>query len=106
MCGLLDAYAGIQIIGEAASGEQAVALAGELQPDVVLMDVNMPGMNGIEATRVIKSAKPGVVVIGLSVQNAGQVATAMKDAGASDFLNKEAAVEDLYQTILTAVTRC
>lgn len=103
---MLDAYAGIQIIGEAANGEQAVALAGELQPDVVLMDVNMPGMNGIEATRVIKSAKPGMVVIGLSVQNAGQVAIAMKEAGAWAFLNKEAAVEDLYQTILAAVTSC
>ncbi|HET6673891.1 MAG TPA: response regulator [Nitrospiraceae bacterium] len=106
LCGLLDAYAGIQIIGEAASGEQAVALADELQLDVVLMDVNMPGMNGIEATRAIKSAKPAVVVIGLSIQNAGQVATAMKEAGASAFLNKEAAVEDLYQSILAAVASC
>jgi signal transduction histidine kinase/ActR/RegA family two-component response regulator len=100
---LLDAYAEIQVVGEAANGEEAVALTDELQPDVVLMDVNMPKMDGIQATRHIKQEMPAVIVIGLSIQNVGAVRVAMKEAGASAFLNKEAAVEQLYSVIQDAV---
>lgn len=102
LCGLLAGYADIEVLGEAANGQEAVALTTQLQPDVVLMDVNMPGMDGIEATRLIKEVMPNTIVIGLSVQNAGHVGMAMREAGAIAFLNKEAAVEDLYHTILTA----
>lgn len=102
LCGLLAGYADIEVLGEAANGQEAVALTTQLQPDVVLMDVNMPGLDGIEATRLIKEAMPSTIVIGLSVQNAGHVGMAMREAGAIAFLNKEAAVEDLYHTILTA----
>lgn len=102
LCGLLAGYADIEVAGEAANGQEAVALTTQLQPDVVLMDVNMPGMDGIEATRLIKEVMPSTIVIGLSVQNAGHVGMAMREAGAIAFLNKEAAVEDLYHTILTA----
>ena len=104
LCGLLNQYSDIQVIGEAANGEEAVALADRLQPDVVLMDINMPKMDGVEATRQVKRAHPGVVVIGLSIHTAGQVETAIKEAGAIAFINKEAAVEELYHTIHTATS--
>lgn len=105
LCGLLDGYQDIQVAGEAANGQEAVAVATQLHPDVVLMDVNMPGMDGIEATRLIKDILPDTIVIGLSVQNAAPVSLAMREAGALALLNKEAAVEDLYHTIVTARTR-
>ena len=90
------------MVGEAANGEEAVALAEQLHPDVILMDVTMPKINGIEATKLIKRRRPDVVVIGLSVYTAGQVERAMTEAGATAFMNKEAAVDDLYRTIHTA----
>ena len=102
LCGLLAAYGNIQVVGEAADGEEAVTLTIQLQPEVVLMDVNMPQMDGIEATRRIKQIIPATIVIGLSVQNAAHVGRVMREAGAAAFLNKEAAVEDLYQTIQVA----
>ncbi|MCW5798634.1 MAG: PAS domain S-box protein [Nitrospira sp.] len=102
LCGLLAGYGDIQVVAEAANGSEALTLARQWQPDVVLMDVNMPVMDGIEATRRIKDALPDTIVIGLSVQTIAHVGHEMREAGAVAFLNKEAAVEDLYQTIQTA----
>ena len=102
LCGLLNQYSDILVVGEAANGEEAVALADRLQPDVILMDITMPKMDGIEATRQVTRSHPGVVVIGLSIHNAGQVEAAIKEAGARAFVNKDAAVEELYHTIHTA----
>jgi PAS domain S-box-containing protein len=103
--GLLEAYDDIAIVGEAATGEEAVALVGEVEPDVILMDVNLPGMDGMQSTRRITQASQPVCVIGLSIQDAEEVETAMKEAGAVAFLNKEAALDELYQTIKTAWKR-
>jgi PAS domain S-box-containing protein len=97
--GLLDAHADITIVGEAATGEEALVLSGELQPHVVLMDVNMPGMDGVQSTRRIIQVSPAVKVIGLSIQDGEEVKIAMKKAGAVGFLNKEAAVDQLYRAI-------
>ena len=105
LCSVLDQYSEIQVVAEAANGEEAVALADQLKPDIVLMDVTMPKMDGIEATGLITRAHPGMVVIGLSVHTATQVGAAMMEAGASAFLNKEAAVDHLYQTIHAAQQR-
>lgn len=102
LCGLLAGYGDILVVAEAANGRDALALAKQCQPDVVLMDVNMPVMDGIEATRRIKETLPDTIVIGLSVQTIAHVGHEMREAGAVAFLNKEAAVEDLYQTIQTA----
>jgi PAS domain S-box-containing protein len=99
LCGLLAAYPDIDVVGEAAHGVEAVALAMQVRPDIILMDVNMPVMDGIEATRRIAQALPRTTIIGLSVQTVGQVEIAIKEAGAVAFLNKEVAVEDLYNTI-------
>lgn len=95
---LLD-YPGFDIVGEAANGAEAVSLTGTLQPEVVVMDVTMPLMDGIEATRLITQGYPGVTVIGLTLHSAAQVKAAMMEAGASTVLTKEAAVDELPRTI-------
>ena len=100
---VLDAYADMKVVGEAADGEAAVRLAGELLPTVVLMDINMPGCNGIEATRRIKAQYPDMSVIGLSVDADGHNQEAMLKAGAYSLMTKEAAVEQLYSLIYEAV---
>jgi PAS domain S-box-containing protein len=100
---VLEAHPDIQIIGEAADGQEAVAMVDTLQPAVVVMDINMPRLNGIEATARIKDRYPRIRVIGLSV-NAGQNnREAMLKAGADILLTKEAAVEELYRSIQSVV---
>ena len=100
LCGLLNAYEDIHVVGEASNGKEALELAQQLQPDVILMDVTMPDIDGIEVTKRIKSDHPHVRVIGMSVHKTEQVERAMTNAGAAAFVNKEAAVDQLHQTIL------
>jgi DNA-binding NarL/FixJ family response regulator len=102
---LLDGYADIDLVGEAADGEQAVLLVKELRPTVVVMDVNMPGKNGIEATAEITARYPETIVIGLSVNAGDHDQVAMVHAGAKMLLPKETAVEHLYGVIQEAVRR-
>lgn len=102
---VLDSHADLEVVGEASNGAEAVACTDRLQPSIVIMDVNMPGMNGIEATRLIKERHPETVVIGLSAQAGGLNEVAMKKAGAAMVLTKEAAVDDLYREIQARVTR-
>lgn len=100
---VLDAYSDIQVVGEAQDGSEAVRLVGELRPRVVVMDISMPKMNGIEATAEIKGRYPDTTVIGLSVNADSENAEAMARAGAMRLLTKEAAVESLYDAIREAV---
>jgi CheY-like chemotaxis protein len=102
---ILESYEDIDIVGEAGHGIEAMELAHALSPDVVVMDVNMPQMDGIDATRVIKQANPTPLVIGLSVRNDRETEQAMRAAGAVGFLTKESAAEQLYQAIRTAISR-
>ena len=95
---LLMQYPDIEVVGEAANGLQAVERADTLHPDVILMDVNMPKMNGIEATRFITVRYPKVAVIGLS-SNAIDHGAAIVEAGALTVLMKENVVEELYPVI-------
>ncbi len=99
---VLDAYADVQLVGEAGNGEEAIRLVDRLRPAVVVMDVNMPMMDGIEATAQIKMRHPETVVIGISVNAAGENQEAMKRAGAAELMTKEAAVEQLYDVIQAA----
>ena len=100
----VSSFGNFRIIGEAADGEQGCELALQLQPDVVLMDIELPKMNGIEATRWIKTALPHVIVIGLSINQSVAVAHHMKAAGATAYLTKQTAPEDLCQAIHAALT--
>ena len=88
---LLKEDSSITIVGEAADGETAVELASRLRPDVVLMDVSMPGLGGVEATRAIKPANPEIKVIALSMHEEHELGSEMRDAGASDYVNKSRA---------------
>ncbi len=96
---LLDDYPDIEVVGDACDGATAVRLARELQPDAIVMDVSMPGMTGIEATRRIVAENPGIRVIGLSMHEERDVARQMIDAGAEAFVTKGGPYEALISAI-------
>jgi DNA-binding NarL/FixJ family response regulator len=78
-----------ELVGEASDGTEAVSLADQVSPALVLMDINMPGMNGIEATRKLVSLHPGIVVILCSTYDAGDLPPDVATSGARAYLNKE-----------------
>jgi two-component system, NarL family, invasion response regulator UvrY len=93
---VLERLAGFELVGEADNGEEAVTLAVHLHPSLVLMDIHMPGIGGIEATRRIVDADPGVLVILCSSMDPGDVAASMAASGARAYLSKETfGVEEL-----------
>lgn len=96
---LLQEEPDIEVVGEASDGHVAVALARQLQPDVVVMDVSMPHANGFDATRLIVAECPGVRVIGLSMHEEADMAAAMRQAGAAAYLTKGGPIEDLVAAI-------
>lgn len=101
---LLEAVDGVTVVGSAASGEDAVRLAGELSPDVVLMDLQLPGISGIEATRAIVAAQPEVRILVLSLfEDADSVFLALR-AGARGYVLKDADEEELTAALF-AVAR-
>lgn len=87
------------IVGEASDGKEAVELARETMPDIIVMDVNMPVMDGIEATHTIKDELPNIQIIGLSLHESEDVIKSMQSAGASAYLTKNEAFESLVTTI-------
>lgn len=89
----------IMVVGEAADGEEAVALSLETLPDIILMDVSMPKMDGIEATQQIKARIPDVRIIGVSLHDSQKIMKDMRNAGASAYLPKTEAFESLIVTI-------
>ena len=97
---ILDNYPDLSIIGEAADGREAVSIAAKREPDVIIMDINMPRMDGIEATKRIKNDHPGTVIIAVSVNDTPHLRQSMQQAGASAFVSKEEAGERLYETII------
>lgn len=96
---MLEQRDGLEVIGEADDGEKAVELIRKLAPKVVVMDVAMPGLNGIEATRRIIQENPGVKVIALSMHAHRHFVQEMLKAGASGYLLKECAFEELVRAI-------
>jgi PAS domain S-box-containing protein len=96
---LVSGQSDIQVVGEAANGQEAVDQARDLRPDVVVMDVSMPEMNGAEATRRIKSELPYIRVIALSMYEEEQVVRTMIKAGAESFVSKSASSAELMKAI-------
>jgi len=96
---MLESEADIEVIGEADDGRMAVRLARELSPQVIIMDVGMPDLNGIEATRQVLAESPGVKVIGLSMHCDRRFVMNMLKAGASGYLLKDSAFEELATAI-------
>lgn len=96
---LLDAQEGMQVVGEAGSGEEAIRAACELKPDVVLMDITMPGMDGLEATRYVKQVCESAAVLALTMHEGREYFFEMLKAGASGYVPKSAAAEELIFAI-------
>ncbi len=96
---LLSDQAGIQVVGEAENGREAVEKTRQHKPDVVVMDISMPVMDGIEATRRVKAEMPEVRVVGLSMHEDEQIAARLKAAGAELLLNKAASLAELLSAI-------
>ncbi len=90
---------GLEIVGRAADGEEGVKMADGLAPDVILMDIGMEPMNGIEAARIIKEQHPEIRIIGLSVHEEGELSQEILDAGAEAFLTKGAPLEELVAAV-------
>ncbi|WP_030511793.1 response regulator [Microbispora rosea] len=96
---IVNAQGDMCVAGEAGDGEQAVRLCAELRPDVVLMDVHLPGLDGIAATEQITAALPGVRVLALSMYDMDEYVVDMLRAGASGFLPKDISPEDLVESV-------
>ncbi|HSL03838.1 MAG TPA: response regulator [Nitrospiraceae bacterium] len=100
---LLDEHVDLQVVGEASDGEEAVLLAEQARPDVILMDVRLPRVSGAEATRQINKKLPQSMIIGMSSLYTPHSYNAMMAAGAVAFVHKEDAVEALYKTLAFAM---
>lgn len=96
---LLNEVTDIQVIGEAANGEDAVKVAREKQPNIVLMDVRMPGIGGLEATRKLLRAVPEAKVIALTVCGEEPFPSKLLQAGAAGYLTKGSGIEEMVQAI-------
>jgi two-component system response regulator NreC len=96
---MLESQPDLEIVGECANGEEALQQVEELNPDVIVMDVTMPGMNGIEATRLIKQKMPQVAVLAMTIHEGSDYFFQMLQAGASGYVPKRVASTDLIQAI-------
>jgi len=96
---VVDSTEGMTVVGEAATGDEAVRLSLELLPDVILMDIRMPGLNGIEATARIRSAHDGIRVLMLTMFKDDESVISGTKAGASGYILKDADKEDIVRAI-------
>ncbi|MBN1817060.1 MAG: response regulator transcription factor [Sedimentisphaerales bacterium] len=103
MCALLKKRADIEVVGQAADGREAVQKVLELAPDIVIMDIGMPNLNGIEATRQMVQNNPRLKVMALSTHSDGTIVAKMLKAGASGYMLKESAFGELMEGIDTMI---
>ena len=101
---LIGKEAGMEVIGEAENGRKALKMAEKIRPNVVIMDVTMPDMNGIEATRKMLTEVPGVKVIALSMHSDRRFVLGMLEAGASGYLMKDCAFDELAKAVRSVST--
>ncbi|MBF0226425.1 MAG: response regulator transcription factor [Desulfobacterales bacterium] len=100
---LIDKKSGMEVIAEAKNGRQAVQLAVKLKPDVIVMDISMPELNGIDASRQIMSELPSTKIIALSIHTQKRFVVGMFKAGVSAYLPKYSASEELFNAISTVM---
>ena len=96
---LVDREDDLEVVAEAGDGEEAVRMADVHHPDVILMDIAMPRLNGLEATRQIKAAHPDIAVLVLTAYNDDEYVFAFLEMGAAGYLLKDASIEDLVRAI-------
>jgi len=96
---ILESEADIEVVGEAEDGRTAVGMARKLVPDVVIMDIGMSGLNGVDATRQIKAESPRVAVIALSMYSDKRYVLSMLEAGASGYVTKAAAFDEMRRAV-------
>jgi len=99
---LLEGQPDLQIVAEASTGQEAITMAGQYQPEVVVMDITLPDITGIEATRRLKELYPQIAVVALTIHEDEQYFFEMLQAGASGYVPKRAAPEDLINAIRAA----
>lgn len=99
ICSILKGYPDMEVIGEAANGITALRLAEELSPDIVIMDISMPDLNGIDATRRIIAKHRKIKVIALSMHHDKQFISEIFKAGASGYLLKDCAFDELEHAV-------
>ena len=96
---LLKNKKGFHVVAQAENGEEAIRLSKEFGPDVILMDISMPQMDGLQATSLIKKDQPGIGIIALSMDDNESIRNKVMAAGASIFINKETSPKNLLQAI-------
>ena len=101
---VLDADDGFELVGRARNGREAVELAEELRPDLVIMDVEMPVMDGVEATRLLRERLPNLPVLAISGHDYEERALEIRSAGAADYIRK-ARLEDELTTVAAKLAR-
>lgn len=103
ICSLLESVAGVEVVGQGCSGEQALGLARDLQPDIVFMDIRMPGIGGLEATKRLLASNNKLKVVVISVYSDEIYPTQLLKAGAAGYLTKNAdrqEIQDALQTVI------
>ena len=101
---LLENERDVEIVGEASSASEAIEAAGRLKPNVILMDIGLPDLSGIDATREIKKRSPDVAIVALTIHEDEEYFFKMLEAGASGYVPKRAAPEELLTAIRAAAT--
>jgi DNA-binding NarL/FixJ family response regulator len=102
---ILAGESNIEVVGRARNGAEAIELALKLDPDVVLMDISMPVMDGVEATRRIREARPDACVLMLTGSNAATDVDRSRDAGAAGYVTKDRIASQLVEAIVEAAGR-